>query len=241
VISDIHGNADALKAVIENCSRWDQLWVLGDLVDYGPEPHVVVDMVRELKPDVVVRGNHDHAVAYGVDCRCDPSVHELSVYTRVNISLKLLSHEQISWLKSLPIKQVVAVHGKVFYLVHGSPLNPLYGYLRPDLSREELAANLRESPLAKSTIRADYLIVGHTNIAFSLKADTVQILNPGSVGQPRDGDPRASYLVIDFERNEYTHYRVKYDLDKVVEKLRSLVREEKYFNWLREILYNASI
>jgi len=76
VISDIHGNADALRRVLEDSGRWDHLWILGDLVDYGPEPHVVIDVVRELKPDVIVQGNHDHAVANGADCRCDPVVHE---------------------------------------------------------------------------------------------------------------------------------------------------------------------
>ena len=102
VISDVHGNADALRAVLEDAGRWDDVWVLGDLVDYGPEPQVVVDMVRELRPGLVVRGNHDNAVAFGVDCLCDPKVHELSVYTRQAISARLLSREQVEWLRGLP-------------------------------------------------------------------------------------------------------------------------------------------
>ena len=87
VLSDVRGNVDALKAVVKHAGKWDYLWVLGDLVDYGPEPHIVVDMIRELKPDVIVRGNHDHAVAYNVDCRCNTATHELSVYTRLNFFL----------------------------------------------------------------------------------------------------------------------------------------------------------
>jgi len=241
VISDIHGNADALRRVLEDSGRWDYLWVLGDLVDYGPEPHVVIDMVRELKPDVIVQGNHDHAVANGADCRCDPVVHELSVYTRENISMRLVSSEQRDWLRSLPLKQSVSISGRDYYIVHGSPLSPLYGYLKPDLSRAELLANMRENPFSKSIIKADYLVVGHTHIAFKLSVEGVTILNPGSIGQPRDGAPGASYLVIDPEENTYIHKRVKYDVETVIRKLQGLGIQEKYLDWLKKILYNATI
>jgi len=114
-----------------------------------------------------VQGNHDHAVANGVDCRCDPVVHELSVYTRENISMKLVSSGQRDWLRRLPLKQRVSISGRDYYIVHGSPLSPLYGYLKPDLSRAELLAGMRENTFGKSIIKADYLVVGHTHIALS--------------------------------------------------------------------------
>ncbi|MCC6041942.1 MAG: metallophosphoesterase, partial [Desulfurococcaceae archaeon] len=89
IISDIHGNYDALKTVLETARGFDYIWFLGDLVDYGPEPHLVVDLVREIKPEVALMGNHDYAVAYNTDCMCAQELHDLSVYTRLNISYKL--------------------------------------------------------------------------------------------------------------------------------------------------------
>ncbi|MEM4003460.1 MAG: metallophosphoesterase family protein, partial [Ignisphaera sp.] len=72
IVSDVHGNTEALRAVLDSAERWDGVWFLGDFVDYGPEPHIVIDIVRTLKPDVIVMGNHDSAVAFDMDCRCGP-------------------------------------------------------------------------------------------------------------------------------------------------------------------------
>jgi len=157
------------------------------------------------------------------------------------MSTKLVPSGQRDWLRRLPLKQRVSISGRDYYIVHGSPLSPLYGYLKPDLSRAELLAGMRENPFSKSIIKADYLVVGHTHIAFKLNVEGVTILNPGSVGQPRDGAPSVSYLVIDPEENTYTHKRVKYDVETVVRKLQGLGIQEKYLGWLKGILYNATI
>lgn len=243
VISDIHGNADALQKVLEHAVRWDKLWVLGDLVDYGPEPHLVVDLIRSLKPDVIVRGNHDHAVAYNTDCLCAPEVHDLSVYTRTNISYKLLSREQVEWLKTLPLRMEVVVNGKRFYVVHGSPRSPLYGYLKPGLSYDEIRLHLTPSPLAvrPRLVKADYVVVGHTHIPWRTTVNNINVVNPGSAGQPRDGVPRASYVIIDTETMSIEHHRVGYDVGRVLSKLRSLGLAERYYQWLRRILLEAKI
>lgn len=240
VISDVHGNADALRAVIESARDWDHIWVLGDLVDYGPEPHIVIDMIRELDPDTVVMGNHDYAVAHGVDCRCGPSIHELSVYTREYISKRVLSREQVEWLKRLPIAVSSEVSGKRVYLVHGSPRDPLYAYLDPSLPqnviREHLSTPRFLLPGSGKHVNADIVLVGHTHKPMSIYVDSVLVANPGSCGQPRDGDPRASYAILDIESNTFTVHRVEYDVEKVVNKLKQLQLENLYINWLSSIL-----
>lgn len=243
IISDVHGNCDALRAILERVDRWDHLWVLGDLVDYGPEPHVVVDYVRGLRPDLVVMGNHDYAVAYSTDCMCAPELHDLSEYTRREISLKLLTEEQVVWLRSLPTHRSVEVEGLRVFAVHGSPRNKLYGYLRPTLTQEELMMALTPSIYSARPrpIDADIVTVGHTHIQSHFYVGPTRVLNPGSVGQPRDGDPRASYAVLDTESMSAELRRVEYDVRRVVEKLRSLGLEPERLNRLARILTSGSV
>jgi protein phosphatase len=245
VLSDIHGNADALKVVLEVAPRHDQIWVLGDMVDYGPEPHIVVDLVRGLKPEVVVAGNHDYAVAYNTDCRCGEETHDLSVYTRENISYKLLTREQIGWLRSLEVKSRREYSSRRIYIAHASPRDPLYGYLKPDLPLEKIEEMLYEKPSRFSVgyrrVEADLVVVGHTHIPTSLSIRGTAVYNPGSVGQPRDGDPRASYAILDLDRGGFTVHRVGYDVGKVVGKLRALGLEERFLSRLEYILRSGRV
>ncbi len=97
-------------------------------MDYGPDPGEVVDIIRGLDPPVIVRGNHDHAAAYGVDCGCGPATHELSVLTRERITLGQLSKNKLVWLGSLPLEASVECGGHIFHVTHGSPLDPLHHY-----------------------------------------------------------------------------------------------------------------
>jgi len=243
LLSDIHGNADALRAVVEKVGKWDALWILGDLVDYGPEPHIVVDLVRELKPDLILMGNHDNAVAYGVDCMCAPELHDLSEYTRREISYRLLSSEQIAWLRSLPkVAQPTAGSARV-YAVHGSPRNPLYGYLKPDLPVEEILLALTPSPIAvrPKPVTADVVLVGHTHLQFDLRVGGTRVVNPGSLGQPRDGDPRAAYALIDLDSWSVKLGRVEYDIWKTVRKLEQLSLDPRHLLRLKEILLSGRV
>jgi len=242
VLSDIHGNYDALKAVLERV-RFDYVWVLGDLVDYGPEPHLVVDAVRSLKPDVVVMGNHDFAAAFGEDCRCEPAVHWLSTYTRENITLRLLSSEQLKWLSSLERKSVVDVGSRRFMAVHGSPRNPLFGYLRRDLSEDEKLLQLTESPLAlrPRPVEVYAVVHGHTHIPGEEVVNGIRLMNPGSVGQPRDGVPKASAGVLDLESGTFEVIRAEYDVEAVIRKLKELRVSGNYLEALARILGEGSI
>ncbi|MEM2158350.1 MAG: metallophosphoesterase family protein [Sulfolobales archaeon] len=243
IVSDIHGNADALKTLLDVVEGWDHIWFLGDLVDYGPEPHVVIELVKDLKPDLVLMGNHDYAVAYNTDCRCAPELHELSEYTRVNISLKLLTKDQINWLKNLSLRHNTSLDGLKVYAVHGSPRNNLYGYLKPTLPLDEIKLALTPNIYAvrPDLVDADYVIVGHTHIPMELSIENLKVLNPGSVGQPRDGDPRASALILDLDTKELKWYRVEYDVENTIKKLMSLGLDLKYVKWLETILKSGSI
>lgn len=243
VLSDIHGNADALKTVLNSASGYDYIWVLGDLVDYGPEPHVVVDMVRELKSDLVLMGNHDNAVAYNTDCMCAQELHDLSEYTRLEVSFKLLNPEQISWLKSLPRTREFTIDSLRVYAVHGSPRNPLYGYLKPSLPLEEILLALTPSPLVvkPKPVEADLVVVGHTHIPMDLRVGNKRIINPGSIGQPRDSDWRASYGILNLETGEFHIHRVKYNVEKTISKLRALNLDFQMLVKLEAILRTGRI
>ncbi len=238
LISDIHGNYEALKAVLNDAHslRFDEVVVLGDLVDYGPDPDLVVDEVRSLKPRVVVRGNHDHAVGYGVDCGCGPATHAASVYTREEISLKKLSSNDVKWLASLPTGATLKALGFEGALaVHATPAEELHDYLYPWFSDDRVASSLKgfEGPA---------LLVGHTHYQFAVRRlGRYLIVNPGSVGQPRDGDPRAAYAIIDDESTTITFRRVRYDVNATVRKLESLVKVGEHLELLRRLLRTGTL
>lgn len=250
IISDIHGNYDALKSVLESTS-FDEVIVLGDLVDYGPDPELVVDVVKELNPKLVIRGNHDQAVAYGVDCRCRDDIHDLSVYTRVNISLTKLSGGQINYLRQLPVKGVVELPAVgTTLVVHASPRNPLYGYVFPWFSDSEVVKELQPSwrlGVGDRTLSDELpyrmYLMGHTHYPLVRRLANAVVLNPGSVGQPRDGDPRASAIVLDARGGDLRIdvIRVNYDVNNVVRKLGELIKDSTYLLRLVNILRSGRV
>ena len=127
VISDAHSNYLALKAAVDS-ERYDKLVFLGDAVDYGPQPAEVLDFIME-NADYYVMGNHDRAVAYNEDCHCSIDMHDLSEYTRKEISQKLLSKQDIDKIKRMPEKIVVEIDGMKTFMTHASPYNSLNGYM----------------------------------------------------------------------------------------------------------------
>ncbi|MCD6275547.1 MAG: metallophosphoesterase family protein [Thermoplasmata archaeon] len=231
IISDIHGNADALRTVL-NREKYDAIWFLGDLTDYGPEPHIVLDILRELKPEIWIMGNHDYANAFGVDCGCGERTHDVSVYTRENITQRFLTQEDLKFLKSLPLKKELHIDYREFYFVHGCPADPLYGYMfdfMPECMRNEIGG----------IIHADYLLFGHTHYPLIGQYESLMYLNPGSVGQPRDGDPRASYAI--YENGKLELKRVPYPVENTIRKLREVVKDRNYREKLIYILRNGKV
>jgi putative phosphoesterase len=197
IISDVHANLAALESIEE---PYDQLLCLGDLVDYGPQPREAIHWVRERALRVIC-GNHDHALGYNVDCRCAPIMKEASVTTRRWHS-SLLSQDEKEYLRRLPITERLEVAGATFHLAHASPTGDLYDYhIIPDAPDEALTE-------AIEGIEADFILLGHTHLPMLRTIGTTTIVNPGSVGQPRHGDPRPSYAIwedgeIKFCRGSY--------------------------------------
>lgn len=231
VLSDVHGNYDSLSAILEK-EKYDAVWFLGDLTDYGPEPHLVLDTLKDLKPEIWITGNHDYANAFGVDCRCGEKTHDLSVYTRENVTQKLLSKEDIQFLRNLPLKKEIEIDGKKYFFVHACPANPLYGYMfdfNPDCMKNELG---RE-------ITTDYLLFGHTHFPVLGQHNGINYLNPGSAGQPRDGDPRVSYAI--YENGKFELKRLEYPVERTVEKLRKIIGRKDYLERLISILVNGKV
>lgn len=200
VISDIHSNSVALEAIRE---PFDICFCLGDLVDYGPDPAGCLRWIMS-HPCETVRGNHDHGTAHFVTVNGDRGFRYLTSVTRPH-QWAALDAAQRQFLTRLPATRRIVVDGVRYLLVHGTPRDPLDEYLRGDFS--EWSRQIRNQEI-------DVLCVGHSHIQFNRETDGLRILNPGSVGLPRDGDPRAAYAII--ENGQVTLKRVEYDIEKII-------------------------
>jgi putative phosphoesterase len=205
ILADIHANWPALAAIQE---PFDACLFAGDLVDYATDPLPCIEWMR-MHADAAIRGNHDHAVAQRVPARGGSGFRKLAAATRP-VHWDLLDASSLKYLARLPVTERLELDGLTFYLVHGTPRDPLDEYLFNDTAAWE---NRLE------TIDADIVCVGHTHIPFHLDLGRLHVLNPGSVGQPRDGDPRCSYALID---NGTIHIRrVEYDIGATLDQMRS--------------------
>ena len=200
VISDVHGNLPALEAVCEAMPAVDGVLCPGDVVGYNPWPAACIDRVQEMGA-VTVRGNHDRAVAFdggrGFNAMAKAGVD----YAREQVG-----EADMEWLRGLPTERVVA-DGRV-QLVHGHPEDPdRYTY-----PREFSASMLGDG--------VDVLLLGHTHVQAVRRFDDGIVCNPGSVGQPRDGESTAAFAVVELDEHEGTAtvetHRVAYDIDRVV-------------------------
>ncbi len=204
LLADIHSNWPALAAIDES---YDACLFLGDLVEYATDPIPCIDWVRT-RATAAVRGNHDHAVAQRIVAREGAGFRALAAATRP-FHWKILNPSRVKYLARLPLTRQLLLDDKTFYLVHGTPRDPLDEYLTDDIA---LWRNRLE------TIDADFVCVGHTHVQFHLDLGRTQVINPGSVGQPRDGDPRCAYAVIDNGKVEFR--RVEYDVDATLRQMR---------------------
>ncbi len=225
IISDIHGNIDALEAVIEHAKgNYDKVLCCGDLVGYGAEPNAVVDWVRD-HAHAVIRGNHDK-VATGINEMEDynPAAVLSTMWTR-----KTLTPPNIKYLKELA-QGPMQVDG--FTLVHGSPFD-----------EDEYMVTVHDAMIARTSIQTPVTFFGHTHLqgGFFFRRNSVKeidkvpkkrgdatvviddssrfLINPGSVGQPRDKDPRAAYAIYSLPDRLVTYYRVDYDIPKAQAKI----------------------
>ena len=227
ILSDIHSNLEALDSVLRASisQRYDSVLVLGDLVGYGADPNAIVDCVRYMNPTSIVRGNHDK-VASGLDNAEDfnPMAKAAARWTRES-----LTPQNLDYLRGLPAGPRMV--DNTVEICHGSPLDEdLYVVADVDAARSLAAAG------------APICLFGHTHVALSARMDgqrrleieapqghpefevkieagSKYLINPGSVGQPRDGDSRAAYAIVDLDRMVVTLYRVAYSIETAQKKI----------------------
>jgi putative phosphoesterase len=213
VLSDIHGNRIALDAVLADMPPVEGLVCAGDVVGYNPWPQACVDSVRDHDMAMVL-GNHDRAVAGDTAFAFNGMAAAGIEYAREQLSAAALR-----WLGSLPTERRVA-DGRV-KLVHGHPDDPDH-YTYPDEFSSALLAD------------EELLVMGHTHHQYHERDDEGIVLNPGSVGQPRDGDPDAAYAVVDLDDGSVSERRVSYDVEAVVDAVVDAGLPERIGTRLRE-------
>lgn len=213
LISDVHSNLEALEQVL-NQTSFDEVLFAGDLVDYGPSPQEVIDVLLGYARPKRVLGNHDAAAAFRIDCRSSPATYAASVTTRKVVTWKLLSPKYLELLGKADRKLNLNYDGLKIRMLHAAPGNELFHYLTKQ-EAEQL-----------HVVGADILVVGHTHIPYEVKKSNLWVVNPGSVGMPKDGDPRASYAILDTNKREVTFARVSYNIELMLSKLRGLLESE---------------
>lgn len=227
VISDLHSNVEALDAVMADASKvsWDRCVVLGDLVGYGADPNPVLDRVREFAPAKVIRGNHDKVVAGITDgTEFNPLALAAARWTQ-----QTLRPDNLQWLEALEAGPVAAPDEPEVVLCHGSPVD-----------EEIYIFDHQEASAAFEGAAFVFCLFGHTHypMVISMTEDDLTVetppglegspvrlkgnrhlINPGSVGQPRDGNFRPSYLVLDTESGVAEFRRVTYPVEQAMAKI----------------------
>jgi len=213
LIADVHGNSEALRAVIEDLERKDpeEIYFLGDVCGFGPDPGECIDLLRDLGVKHL-KGNHDIYVLLGErgPVKGDP-------YGTDDIHREILGEPEREFLEKGRLKILTEIYGIRCELVHANNFDYVKTYLFPEGPDERIkkcAEKAKEEEIS-------CLIFGHSHIPAYFKKYGISFLNPGSVGQPRDGIPRASYAMI-YEGFEVKFYRVKYDVEKVIKRMLEL-------------------
>ena len=224
LLSDIHSNLAAFEAVLADAGQFDKIWCMGDVIGYGPQPNECIERLREF-PYICVAGNHDWAAVGKLDVSAfNPDALRACLWTR-----EQLTPDNRKFIEDLPQRIIEAQ----FTIVHGSPRHPIWEYItHPSVA----AANLAHFDTA-------YCLFGHTHVPIIYKCTTARnscesrmlplneptpldegplLINPGGVGQPRDGDPRASYLILDSEQGTIEHRRVVYPVEETQRLMLSL-------------------
>ncbi|BAQ65661.1 metallophosphoesterase [Geminocystis sp. NIES-3709] len=213
ILSDIHGNLPALEAVLKDaiaqgCNRFVSL---GDVVGYYAQPGECIDLLRQYNT-INIMGNHDSYLVFDTNCERSKLVASIIDYHK-----KIISKKQLDWLK----RSLISYQENTYLFIHGGPKNYQDQYLY-SISRETIP------------IDVDYLFSGHTHVQTLVKFGQKIYCNPGSIGQPRDGDYRAGYATLDGS-DIYLH-RVAYDIDKTAIAMKKAGFDEFCY----ENLYNGS-
>jgi predicted phosphodiesterase len=216
IVSDIHANLVALDTVLAQAAPFDRVWCLGDVVGYGPEPNECIERLRSFDL-LCIAGNHDWAALGKLDLEeFNPDARLAAYWTR-----EQLTPANVDWLRALPER--VPTQADKFTLVHGSPRYPIWEYvLTPAVAHTNF--DYFDTPVClngHTHVPVVYRLksTGRSATADALPEDSPlklnperMMINPGSVGQPRDGDSRAAYAILDLEESTLMHYRVEYDI-----------------------------
>ncbi|MGQ0793900.1 MAG: metallophosphoesterase family protein [Deltaproteobacteria bacterium] len=225
ILSDIHSNWHALEAVL-SAETYDSIIFLGDAVDFGPNPRECLKfLIKSSKASFWgVRGDHDHAMAYGMNCRSSQRLAALSTATR-DWGEACLRSEEIGFLRRLPLDRRFTVNGLSFHMIHGF---------------DNHALPQAEDPNPQGEFEGiDFMLSGHSHKPFIKQLGNTTILNPGSVGQPRDNNPRASYAII--EDGVASIKRIKYDIERTVKDLQKTTLPKYVIQELVSILVSGGV
>lgn len=218
IISDIHSNITALKAVLSDIEEQEinKIYCTGDLVGYAPFPNEVIDFIRE-KQIPTVMGNYDDAVGnMRFVCGCDYKDEKAQALGEASISWtkEHTSEQNKEFLRSLPEEIRFEAEGKTILLVHGSP-GILNEYIFENTPAEQMSGYLAKG-------NCDILICGHTHRPFHAVLGQGHIINAGSVGKPKHGNPKATYVVVTFNGKVNVETRmVNYDFEAVAKAIES--------------------
>jgi diadenosine tetraphosphatase ApaH/serine/threonine PP2A family protein phosphatase len=221
VLSDIHANIEAFEAVLAAAQAlsYDRILVLGDLVGYGADPNAVVEKVRALRPHALIRGNHDK-VGSGLE---SPEGFNAVARSAIRWTYDTLKPENRDWLAALPAGPVVV--DDLIEICHGTPFDEdAYVFDDLDALRSLHAAERPVCLFGHTHVQVGYTLTGNLftlatiddarPLTIELPEDGRHLVNPGSVGQPRDGDPRAAYAIADTDRRDVVIYRTEYDIER---------------------------
>jgi len=224
IISDIHSNLAAFQAVLNDIDARggaDRVWCLGDIVGYGPDPNECIELLNQYE-HICVAGNHD----WGALEKIDLNDFNSEAAAACRWTGQQLGSEETDYLANLPL----TFHEGDFTLAHGSPREPIWEYLLSTLNAK----------ISFDYFQTKFCLVGHSHTPLVFEqhdreggcllhkvsldaplslAENRLIINPGSVGQPRDSDPRASYAIYDSENNVVWHYRVPYEIEITQQKM----------------------
>lgn len=208
LIADIHGNFEALKAVLSELDkmRVSEIYCLGDVAGYYSQINECCNELR-LRHIPSVMGNHDWYLVSGEICERSKSVNDCLAYQR-----KVITQENLEWIRSFPVQQCISN----IHMLHGGWSDPIDEYLQPT---EEYF----------SSLDGENFVSGHTHVQTLRTYNSKKYCNPGSVGQPRDNDPRAAFAVYD---GEFSLHRVEYDIQRVFDLMDNAGFNDYYYGCL---------
>jgi len=237
ILSDVHANLTALNAVLADAEPYDRVWCLGDVVGYGPDPNECIKKIQSLPMLRCIKGNHDAAILGEIDVRA------FNYEARASLEWLFgeLDPDNKHWLEGLDER----LEFDDITMAHGSPRNPIWEYVMDvHIAYENMKA-----------FETKICLVGHTHVPCLFKQegekrdlthlylmkpgepfsiDQKCIVNPGSVGQPRDHNPKASYMIYDDESDQWVYYRVAYDIESVQKRILAAGLPQRHASRLSE-------